>query len=106
MKKENNKGITGLFKRVMRKVFGTGWVRPDYIEQKVFECEKCEAELLMDPKELSKDLNGGCDFCTEVEPKAKKKSAKRKTTKKKTTSKKTAKKKTTPKKKTTSKKTS
>jgi len=93
MKKENNnKGIRNLFKRVMRKVFGTGWVRPDYIEQKVFECEKCEAELLMDPKELSKDLNGGCDFCTEVEPKAKKKSAKRKTTKKKTTKKSTKKK--------------
>jgi hypothetical protein len=93
MKKENNnKGIRSLFKRVMRKVFGTGWVRPDYIEQKVFECEKCEAELLMDPKELSKDLNGGCDFCTEVEPKAKKKSAKRKTTKKKTTKKSTKKK--------------
>ena len=93
MKKENNnKGIRNLFKRVMRKVFGTGCVRPDYIEQKVFECEKCEAELLMDPKELSKDLNGGCDFCTEVEPKAKKKQAKRKTTKKKTTKKSTKKK--------------
>ena len=101
MKKEkNNKGIKGLWKRVSRKLFGSGWVRPDYVEQEEFECSVCGAHLLVNPAELSKDLNGGCEFCKGVDPKAKKKSTKKKSTKKKTTSKKKA----TTKKKTTTKK--
>lgn len=99
MKKEkNNKGIKGLWKRVTRALFGAGWVRPDYVEQEVFECSVCGAHLLVNPAELSKDLNGGCDFCKGVDPKAKKKSTKKKSTKKKTTKKKSTKKKTTTKK--------
>ena len=102
MKKEkNNKGIKGLWKRVSRALFGAGWVRPDYVEQEEFECSVCSAHLLVNPAELSKDLNGGCEFCKGVDPKAKKKATtKKKSTKKKTTSKKkvTTKKKTTTKK--------
>jgi len=98
MKKEkNNKGIKGLWKRMSRAIFGRGWADIN-VEQEVFECSVCGAHLLVNPAELSKELNGGCEFCKGVDPKAKKKSTKKKSTKKKSTKKKSTKKKSTTKK--------
>ena len=83
MKKEkNNKGIKGLWKRMSRAIFGRGWADIN-VEQEVFECSVCGAHLLVNPAELSKELNGGCEFCKGVDPKAKKKSTKKKSTTKK-----------------------